>query len=205
MVQPGCNEIALLPKQRVLITESTAEFDAVRTALEQEIRPRGIIERMNVNDISSIVWEMLRLRRCKTAIINMGFRAALENLLSQLLKRPDDFHSNVRDQAEALALSWFTDQEARKRVSALLDQFGLEEFAIEAEAIRRSLSELESIERLLSSLESRRNKALRCIGQYRESLGRQLREASDRMIEREDVSGSKIPRAGKPWYERERD
>jgi hypothetical protein len=84
--QPGCNDRALLPKQRVLITESSAGFDAVRTALEQEIRPRGIIERMYVNDISSIVWEMLRLRRCKTAIINMGFRAALENLLSQLLK-----------------------------------------------------------------------------------------------------------------------
>jgi hypothetical protein len=187
MAQTGRDEIALLPKQRVLITESTAEFDAVRRALEQEIRPRGIIERMYVNDISSIVWEILRLRRCKTAFVNIGFRAALENLLSQLLKRPDDFHSSVRDQAEALALSWFTDTEARARVSVLLDQFGLEEFAIEAEAIRRSLSELESIERLLSSLESRRNKALRCIGQYREGLGRQLREASDRMIEAEDV------------------
>jgi hypothetical protein len=58
---------------------------------------------------------MLQLRRCKTAIINIDFRAALENLLSQLLKRPNDFHSNVRDQAEALALSWFTDQEARKK------------------------------------------------------------------------------------------
>jgi hypothetical protein len=187
MSQPRCKEIALLPKQRLLITESSAEFDAVRRALEQEIRPRGIIERIYVNDISSIVWEILRLRRCKTAIINIGFLAALENLLSQLLKRPDDSHSSVRDQAEALALSWFTDQEARKKVSGLLDQFGLEEFAIEAEAIRRSLSELESIERLLSSLESRRNKSLRCIGQYREGLGRQLREASDRMIDGEDV------------------
>src|SRR4029453_5286516 len=95
-------------------------------ALEQEIRPRGIIERMYVNDISSIVWEMLRLRRCKTAIINMGFRAALENLLSQLLKRPDDFHSNVRDQAEALALSWFTDQEARKKYQGCSGSLQLE-------------------------------------------------------------------------------
>jgi hypothetical protein len=86
--------------------DTAEEFDAVRRALEQEVGPRGIIERMYVNHISSIVWEILRLRRCKTAIINMGFRAALENLLSQLLKRPNDFHSNVRDQAEALALSW---------------------------------------------------------------------------------------------------
>jgi hypothetical protein len=132
---------------RLLITESTAEFDAVRRALEQEIGPRGIIERLYVNDISSIVWEMLRLRRCKTAIINIGFRPALENLLNQLLKWPDGFHSSVRDQAEVCGELVYRSRGEKKSI-ALLDQFGLEEFAIEAEAIRRSLSELESIERL---------------------------------------------------------
>jgi hypothetical protein len=39
MSQPRCKEIALLAKQRLLITESTAEFDPVRRALEQEIGP----------------------------------------------------------------------------------------------------------------------------------------------------------------------
>jgi hypothetical protein len=63
------NELVLLPKSPLLITESADDFDALRNAFEQEIKPRGIIEQMYVNDISSIVWEILRLRRCKAIII----------------------------------------------------------------------------------------------------------------------------------------
>jgi hypothetical protein len=55
------NELALLPKVPVLITESADEFDALRDAFEREIKPRGIIEQMYVHDICAIVWEILRL------------------------------------------------------------------------------------------------------------------------------------------------
>jgi hypothetical protein len=57
--------------------------------------------------------------------------------------------------------------------------------AIEGEAIRKSSSSLELLDRMLASLEARRNRALRCIGDYR--LARQLRESSDRMIEGQNV------------------
>ena len=59
------NELALLPKSPLLITETADEFDALRDAFEGEIKPQGIIEQMYVHDICSIVWEILRLRRCK--------------------------------------------------------------------------------------------------------------------------------------------
>ena len=65
------NELALLPKVPVLITESADEFDALRDAFEREIKPRGIIEQMYVHDICSIVWEILRLRRCKVVILRL--------------------------------------------------------------------------------------------------------------------------------------
>ena len=70
------NELALLPKLPLLITESPDEFDALRDAFEREIKPRGIIEQMYVHDICSIVWEILRLRRCKVVIINSALRSA---------------------------------------------------------------------------------------------------------------------------------
>jgi hypothetical protein len=54
------------------------------------IKPQGIIEQMYVHDICSIVWEILRLRRCKALIINAAFRSALEHLLAQLLAPPGD-------------------------------------------------------------------------------------------------------------------
>jgi hypothetical protein len=113
------NELALLPKLPLLITESADEFDALRDAFEREIKPRGIIEQMYVHDICSIVWEILRLRRCKAVIINAALSSALEDLLVRL--RPpgqQDFHA--RDGARRLAHAWFTDKAAKKQVLEIL-------------------------------------------------------------------------------------
>jgi hypothetical protein len=183
----GTNELTLLPKSPLLITESADEFDALRDAFEREIKPHGIIEQMYVHDISSIVWEILRLRRCKAVITNSAFRSALQSLLKQLLRQPGQDEYEVVDEAEALAQAWFTDQEAKKRVSELLSRVDLDESAIEAEAIRRSSSDLELLDRMLTSLESRRNKALGCVAEYRASLGHQLRESADRIIDGKGV------------------
>src|SRR5262249_17530698 len=154
---------------------------------EREITPRGIIEQMYVHDISSIVWEILRLRRCKVVIINSAFRSALEDLLKQLLRQPGQSEYDVGDEAEALAQAWFTDQEAKKQVSEILARFDLDEYAIEAEAIRRSSSDLELLDRMLTSLESRRDKALGCVAEYRASLAHQLQESADRLIDGKGV------------------
>ena len=181
------NELTLLPKLPLLITESAEEFDALRDAFEREIKPRGIIERMYVHDICAIVWEILRLRRCKVMIINSAFRSALEHLLVELLRRPGQDGYYVKDKAQALAHAWFTDQEAKKQVSETLSRFDLDEFAIGAEAIRKSSADLELLDRMLTSLESRRNKALGCIAEYRASLGQQLRESADRIIDGKGV------------------
>jgi hypothetical protein len=180
------NELALLPKLPLLITESADEFDALRDAFEQEIKPRGIIEQMYVHDICAIVWEILRLRRCKVIIINSAFRSALENLLVQL-RQPGQQEFQARDPARELAQAWFTDKEAKNQVSELLSRFDLDESAIEAEAIRKSSSDLELLDGMLASLETRRNKALGCVAEYRASLAHQLRESADRIIDGKDV------------------
>ena len=181
------NELALLPKLPLLITESADEFEALRDAFEREIKPQGIIEQMYVDDHGSIVWDILRLRRCKVVIINSAFRSALEHLLVQLLKGPGQYDYEVQDKAQALAHAWFTDREAEKQVSQTLNRFDLDESAIEAVAIRRSFSDLELLDRMLTSLESRRNKALRCVAEYRASLAHQLRESADRIIDDKGV------------------
>jgi hypothetical protein len=181
------NGSTLLPKLPLLITESADEFDALRDAFEREIKPRGIIEQMYVVDICAIVWEILRLRRCKVIIINSAFRRALENLLEQLLRQANEDPFEVEDEAQALAQAWFTDQEAKKQVSEILSRFDLDESAIEAEAIRSSSSDLELLDRMLTSLESRRNKALGTVAEYRASLGQQLRESADRIVNAKGV------------------
>ena len=138
-------------------------------------------------DIAYFCREIERLRRCKVMIINTAFRPASQDILMQLLREPGQFDDGAKDEAEPLALAWFTDEEARKKVCQILRRFKLDEFAVEAEAIRRSSSDLEMLDRMLASFEMRRNKALRGVAEYRGGLARQLRERADRLIDAKDV------------------
>jgi hypothetical protein len=60
----------------LLITESEEEFKPIRQALYEELGPVGIIEQMYVNEFADIVWEILRLKRCKAGVINLTFHDA---------------------------------------------------------------------------------------------------------------------------------
>ena len=186
------NELALLPKLPLLITESADEFGALCDAFDREIKPRGIIEQMYVHDICSIVWEILRLRRCKVVIINSTFRTALEHLLTQFLKKPSQYDYQVEGEAQLLRNHGSPIKRLKKQVSETLSRFDLDEAAIEAEAIRRSSSDLELLDRMLTSLELRRNKAFGCVAEYRASLAHQLRRARTASLMARMFSNSSI-------------
>jgi hypothetical protein len=177
---------ALFPRPRLLMTESREEFDQVRNSLEREIQPRGTIEQMYVHDMAYIVWEIRRLRRCKDTIINVAFRTGLERVLQQLLRRPSDSWAD-RLEIEGLALRWFTDPKAKKEVTELLQEFELDEVAIEAEAIRECSQSLEQLDRMLRSLEARRDRALALVTEYRVNLAHQLRGSAERMLQDSNV------------------
>ena len=179
----GSNKLALLPNTPLLISESEDEFEALRSNLIEEINPRGIIEHMCVADIAEIVWESRRLHRCKAVMINMHYSAALKSLLRNVLVGDVVDY----DHAEVLAQTWFTDKKAKKEVAEILRRFHLDEFAIEAQAIKSVASELEILDKRLMSLETRRNRAIRNIAEYRESFARKVRESSGRIIEADSV------------------
>ena len=181
----GGKAVVLLSAPPLLMSESADEFASLRTALELEIKPKGIVEQIYVDDIAAIVWEIRRLRRCKTSIINNAGRAALQSLLRELMRSPGHLHTDL--EADALAIKWFSNQQAKNEVSAIFRRFRLDEFAIVAQATKDSLSDLELLDRMLASLESRRDKALRCIADYRDSFAKQIRQSSDRILEGSDV------------------
>ena len=179
-------DLTLVSKPPLLITESAEDFAALNAALTEEIKPRGIIERLYVDDIAALVWEILRLRRCKVAIVNRAFKNALSEIVYRLAGEPE-MDTPEREWYEAIILDWFSKPEARKEVLELLAEFRLDEFAIEAEAIRSVFSELEVLDKMLTLLESRRNKALRSIADYRNDFAKQVREVSNRVIEADPV------------------
>src|SRR5262249_50106407 len=136
-------------------------------------------------------------------IVNAAFSSALEDLLVRL-RPPGQKDFEARDGARRLAHAWFTDKAAKKQVLEILGRFDLDESAVEAEAIRRSSSDLELLDRMLTSLESRRNKALGCVAEYRASLAHQLRQSADRIIDGKGVlrledAASECTPAACPW------
>jgi hypothetical protein len=182
MARPSdSKELRLFSKPPLLITESAEDFASLNAAFAQAIKPRDIVERMYVDDIAALSWEILRFRRCKVAIINAAFKGALEDLLGRLIGTPD--WVSLR----ALIENWFSEPEAKKEVSQLLAEYHLDESAVEAEAIRSRSAELELLDRMLTSLEARRNRALRCVADYQDRFAKQLREVSDRVIEGKTV------------------
>jgi hypothetical protein len=129
----------------------------------------------------------VRLRRCKIATFNESYRTALENLLARLLREPGADAGYVPEEAQALALAWFTDEKAKAQVGQILRRFHLDESAIEAEAYQLCAPQLELIERQLVSLERRRTASLSFIAEYRASLAWQLKESAGRIINAQSV------------------
>ena len=138
---------------------------------------------MYVADIAHLVWEVLRLRRCKAGIINAAFRSGLYTVLTQVLREPGDKESQRERLADEIAHKWFSDPDTKKEVAEALREMELDESAVEAEAIRKSAEDLERIDRLLASAEVRRDRALLGVARYRGDFGTLLRETSNRMIE----------------------
>jgi hypothetical protein len=198
MGQGSFSRRTLVSNPRLLISESAAEFESMCAELNKDIRPQGYIVQMLTQDLAYTLWDILRWQRCRTGIINTGFRIGLRKLLEELVRdyvlSPDELASSwIADpkakKFDELASGWFTDPKAKKEVLEILGRYGLDEFAIEAEAMRHRLQELEMIERLLASAEARLEKTLRMIAECRPNLAQALRETSDRMIANDALSG----------------
>src|SRR5271167_4860260 len=120
MPRPSDNrELTFFSKPALLITESEEEFAALSAALEQDIKPGGIVERMYGADVAALSWEIRRLRRCREAMINTAFEDALERLLNRLLGFVNADSPEGEERA-ALVSDWFSEPHAKGEISELL-------------------------------------------------------------------------------------
>ena len=201
-------DLSIFTKPLLLRSECEHEFDELLHALSGEIQPRGIVENLYVEEIAGIIWEILRLRRCKVTIMNMSFEKVLHNLISLHLKmrRPATEEESKTDgfslelwqpptkseierskkkskKINRLVRGWFTSNEGKQKVLSILRRSHLDESVIDAEVIRASFPDLQLLEKLLISLEARRDRSLRRMMEYRESFADRVRTSTDRIIE----------------------
>jgi len=175
--------LALVKPSPVLITESADDFSRLHDALKDEFKPHGAVEEFKVEEIATLMWEIGRYRRARTTIVNSAYRDALGNLLRGC-REPGQSFVEIIDDTEELAHQWFgNDQNAKRLVLQKLAYFGLDEHAIEAEAMRIRAADLEKLDRLLASREWRLDKAWLSFAEFRGGLGRHLRETAERVID----------------------
>jgi hypothetical protein len=181
------NQASLLPVAPLLITESQDQFDDISRALNDYIKPVEIIEQILARDILDLSWHILRLRRWQTALVNKGFVSALVTIFTEIFQQDQDY-LEANDKAEQIAHQWFANQEVKEKGLKILRRLNLDESAIEAEAYNEAARQIESLDKLLASAESRRNKTLRAIAEYRGGLAKQLEESSKRIIDGETLA-----------------
>jgi hypothetical protein len=174
-----------LNKLPLLRSESTAEYATLMTKLQEEIRPSGPIETIYLEDIAALIWEIQRLRHFRISIIQKELPQAMQDVLQQLLFKPDILEQMAgEEEASRLSRGWLdNDPEDRQAVQDLLHRFGLDEAAFEAEAMRSCADQLEYFDRALSAARARLDKALRLIMEYREAFASQLRRRADQLLQ----------------------
>ena len=176
------NQVALLATSSLLITESADEFAALLAALQQEIKPNGIIDKS--------IWRSSGDRLGDPAIAPLPNRHRQQRLPGCVAKAAqtsvaDPRHEPDSEQARASALAddWFTSQRGKKEVLAILRRFDLDQAAIEAEAIRLSWSYLELVDKMQMSFRSRLDKALVSVAAYRDGFAKLVRQSPGLILE----------------------
>ena len=157
----------------VLITESAEEFKQFYDLLHAELKPRRLLERHYVADIADKAWEIRRLRRVKANLINSAWRRGLIQLLKDL-NNPASY---------SFADQWFGDERGKKEILEMLKRFKLDEYAIEAAAVRFVADDLEKVDRLVASAELRLSRDLRVLAELRGTFGQQLHAKVERVID----------------------
>lgn len=161
----------------LVLTEPRQDFVSLRDQLIREINPGGILEEIFAAELTAHTWEICRLQRCKTLVINMALENELAKLLSRIIDPDDEEECNV------LARNWFNEPEAKREVARLLADIQLDEAAIVAQATRAVYNDLHQLDRMISLQQSLRDKLLRSLVKYRKSFAIQVEEAIARIEE----------------------
>jgi len=175
----------------LLRTESEGDFEKLFDELKRDVEPATFVEGIYVRDIANHSWDIIRYSRNKAGIINNAFRTALAYILRPiLLPAGADYLTHIGEanlRARKLANDWFYGREGKDEALAVLKKADLDMAAVEAEAFRLRLEDIERVDRLLTAAGVSRDKALRAMAWYRESFVKKLQQSSERILAAEQA------------------
>lgn len=116
--------------------ENAADYEALRASIYQAIKPIDIIDEILVEDFMVLQWEIMRLRRWKSALLRTCGHKELEQFLEMVIDLyakdlseilVETIGEDQRKDFEQLSERWVRDEPgADKEVEELLDSHGLD-------------------------------------------------------------------------------
>jgi hypothetical protein len=151
----------------VLNSEEQNMYWALYESIVKALKPDDPHEYLLMKTIADCDWQTIRYERAKSRIIDLKFKEALKNVLRPLMEKGTILISPEHD-ADGLSRDWYADEETKRTIKDHLCDYGLDELAVEAEAIRLAMKELAALEQLVQSNERRRSWAYRDLQMWRE-------------------------------------
>jgi hypothetical protein len=155
--------------------EKRAGYETMLARVTEAVRPDGIVEEAWVRDVVDLIWDAVRLRRLKAALMTSEAAKGMHRVISRL----DPERPSCR-----LSYAWASrDLAATSEAEAILESAGLGIDHVMAQTLSANLDTIERIDRMSAGAEARRAATLREISHFRASFAATLGAAADAVIE----------------------
>ena len=159
--------------------EKMKDYSALLIQLRDAVKPADFIEEVWVRDCADLCWDVLRMRRQKTELINANMSKGMQVVLETLCSESE---------ASDLTCRWCVrDEEATEKINELLESGNLSMEAVKAQTLAEIIDKIERIDHMISASEMRRNGTLRELERHRGVFARALREAANNIQDGEFV------------------
>jgi dsDNA-binding SOS-regulon protein len=170
---------ALLGKRPLIFGEKPDVYDALLSRVAAAVDPQDTIEWLYLKDVVDITWEIQRLRRFQTSIINNKRRDALGNIIAAVLDVGENATKVMVDRKNLADKFIAGDEETKKLVEPQMKKYDLDDDSVMAEAFDRKLESIEAIDQMLTRAEVRRDRMLEQIACHREAFAQRMRKVAD--------------------------
>ena len=156
--QPPAGIVSILQQRALISGVSATEYDALFSAILEEVEPITSLQWLHVKHLTDLAWEIHRYRRLKANIINLARVDAAEALLRPLVVgRPDTLQAYEQEGKVRLVahnLQFGTEAE-RSAARQTLINFGIKRDDVTTQSMVMSLPEVMKLDSLIASAEGR--------------------------------------------------
>jgi hypothetical protein len=163
-----------LGRPPLIAGEERAGYETMLARVTEAVRPDGILEEAWVRDVVDLIWDAVRLRRLKAALMTSEAAKGMHRVIARLdPERP----------SSRLSYAWASrDLAATGEAEAILEAAGLGIDHVMAQTLSANLNTIERIDRMAASAEARRAATLREISHWRACFAASLGAAADDAI-----------------------